>query len=193
MYRKILAQGPNLAPEPQFWTTLIYIIILLHCAGAPAQSFVHVDRFRNVSELARHLVHLTHDERAYQKHFAWRRSVKVEGFGNVFCHLCAFLHERDIDGDGDGGSDKEHAASAASAAPGGASASGHNSQEREAVATRRSDERAACSRMREKRRGERELERERARPEVLWDVRRQCRDEHSRWPFVSSFKYYTGS
>ena len=132
-------------------------------------SFVHEDRFRNVRDLVRHLVHLTYNEYAYQKLFAWRSSVNVEGLGTMFCHLCAFL--RQYGGDSD--SNMEYSASLANGGSSASEKSGHNThaQEREAVAyrIRKSAKRAAQSGMKKARKGEhkRELERQCTRPDVL--------------------------
>lgn len=168
---------------------------LIVCVGAPANSFIHTDRFENVSELARHLTHLTRNESAYQSHFAWRRSLRVSGFddkrNNVFCQLCAFLHNDDPDPHPDSDPDPKRDPDRGREEP--TVADRGSGQHQQFFSTHRHRQQRSASVNAEDQRDPPFQQEQRARPDVLWDATRKCRDEHSSWPLVSSFKYYTGS
>ena len=60
----------------------------------PPRSFIAVDSFATMRELAAHLMHLVKNVTAYMEYHEWRRSYANIGC-NGDCQLCTALHTRD--------------------------------------------------------------------------------------------------
>jgi hypothetical protein len=63
---------------------------------APPHSFIHVEDFASIEELAKHINHLAVDEEAYSSYFWWRDDYKVltlfESQWAAFCGMCHKLN-----------------------------------------------------------------------------------------------------
>lgn len=63
---------------------------------APDHSFIHVEDFPDLKELADYLVHLDENDEEYLAYFQWREDFvmdKVYYFQRAWCSLCKKLHE----------------------------------------------------------------------------------------------------
>ncbi|XP_077353387.1 alpha-(1,3)-fucosyltransferase 7 [Festucalex cinctus] len=61
-------------------------------AVAPPQSFIHVDEFASVKELAEYLQQVAGDRKRYSEYFHWKRKWKVKvnnNWGERVCKLCS--------------------------------------------------------------------------------------------------------
>merc|ERR1712060_403751 len=65
-------------------------------AVAPHHSFVHVDDFTSIEDLAKYLKKIDSDDTEYNKLHAWRSTHHVMGQGESnavsYCELCQNLH-----------------------------------------------------------------------------------------------------
>ena len=59
---------------------------------APPNSFIHVDHFKSVSELAQYLHRLDRDDRLYNGYFAWKGMGMVDTNTFFWCRVCAMAH-----------------------------------------------------------------------------------------------------
>ncbi|XP_037090668.1 alpha-(1,3)-fucosyltransferase 7-like [Pollicipes pollicipes] len=57
---------------------------------APPHSFIHVQNFDSVDQLAAYLTSLTENRTAYESYFAWRSSHRISRY-EEFCELCAYV------------------------------------------------------------------------------------------------------
>ena len=68
----------------------------------PARSFIHIEQFANLSQLALHLEEISHDEKIFQSYHHWRRDYRLITWksnyflDDRFCDLCLKLHENDM-------------------------------------------------------------------------------------------------
>nr|VZI02443.1 unnamed protein product [Spirometra erinaceieuropaei] len=61
-------------------------------ARAPPNSYIHVDDFKTVKELASYLNYLDKNDTAYASYFAWREHGEVLTWLRVDCRVCGVLH-----------------------------------------------------------------------------------------------------
>lgn len=59
---------------------------------APPHSFIHVDDFSGVKELAEYLLYLRGNRTAYEEYFQWRETLRVSE-PRVTCDLCARIQQ----------------------------------------------------------------------------------------------------
>ncbi|KAL7057998.1 hypothetical protein AAHC03_016984 [Spirometra sp. Aus1] len=59
---------------------------------APPNSYIHVDDFENVEDLARYLQHLDKNDTAYATYFAWKEHGEILLWPRVDCRVCGMLH-----------------------------------------------------------------------------------------------------
>ncbi|KAM9735626.1 alpha-(1,3)-fucosyltransferase 7 isoform 2-T3 [Menidia menidia] len=60
-------------------------------AVAPNTSFIHVDQFKSVKEMASYLQHLAEDKKQYSEYFKWKRQWRVElhyDWRERLCQIC---------------------------------------------------------------------------------------------------------
>ncbi|KAL7058001.1 hypothetical protein AAHC03_016983 [Spirometra sp. Aus1] len=60
---------------------------------APPNSYIHVDDFENVEELAKYLQYLDKNDTAYATYFAWKEHGEILAFPRVDCRVCGMLYE----------------------------------------------------------------------------------------------------
>ncbi|XP_076448319.1 alpha-(1,3)-fucosyltransferase 7-like [Babylonia areolata] len=79
---------------------------------APPDSFLHVDDFPSPDHLARHLLYLSRNQTAYNRHLAWTRTHEVyselPARRRWWCDLCQALHDNDDDDDSDDDDDDDN-------------------------------------------------------------------------------------
>ncbi|VDP19940.1 unnamed protein product [Soboliphyme baturini] len=61
---------------------------------APGSSFIAIDDFRNVRQLAEYIRYLDLHDEEYLRYFEWQKTKAVEMRNICFCDLCAALHEK---------------------------------------------------------------------------------------------------
>ncbi|BHF82407.1 Alpha-(1,3)-fucosyltransferase 7 [Sparganum proliferum] len=61
-------------------------------ARAPPNSYIHVDDFKTVKDLASHLNYLDKNDTAYASYFAWKEHGEVLTWLRVDCRVCGVLH-----------------------------------------------------------------------------------------------------
>jgi alpha-1,3-fucosyltransferase len=62
---------------------------------APPKSYIDVNDFKSVEDLAIFLSFLSQNPKEYIKYFWWKRYYKVVN-PNPFCDLCMILHNKDV-------------------------------------------------------------------------------------------------
>jgi alpha-1,3-fucosyltransferase len=62
---------------------------------APPKSYIDVNEFETVNDLAEYLIYLDQHPAEYIKYFWWKKYYRVEDF-TPFCDLCKRLHELDV-------------------------------------------------------------------------------------------------
>eukprot|EP00914_Ancora_sagittata_P000822 GHVO01002208.1.p1 GENE.GHVO01002208.1~~GHVO01002208.1.p1 ORF type:complete len:299 (+),score=24.45 GHVO01002208.1:31-897(+) len=85
--------------EKFFWNALLNNVVPVvlgahkedYLAAAPPKSFIHIEDFSSVSDLADHLKELDHNDDQYNEYLRWRGS---GSFINTkfWCRLCTLLH-----------------------------------------------------------------------------------------------------
>lgn len=61
---------------------------------APPGSYIHVDDFDNVNDLANYLFKLDKDDVEYSKYFRWKQMGQIVSAANMgWCNLCKALHD----------------------------------------------------------------------------------------------------
>uniref|UniRef100_A0A0X3NF00 Fucosyltransferase n=1 Tax=Schistocephalus solidus TaxID=70667 RepID=A0A0X3NF00_SCHSO len=61
-------------------------------ARAPPNSYIHVDEFKTVADLAKYLNYLDKNDTAYASYFAWKEHGEVLTWLRVDCRVCGVLH-----------------------------------------------------------------------------------------------------
>ena len=63
----------------------------------PDHSFINMLDYKNMSQLAEHLLHLGENEEKYSKYFEWKTRFEVRNskydFNQAHCNLCQLLHD----------------------------------------------------------------------------------------------------
>ena len=63
---------------------------------SPPHSFIHIDSFKNINELAKYLGYLDHNNTAYDEYFAWHLKGKLvetrELEAHYLCRMCSLSH-----------------------------------------------------------------------------------------------------
>nr|VZI07156.1 unnamed protein product [Spirometra erinaceieuropaei] len=60
---------------------------------APPNSYIHVDDFENVEQLAKYLQYLDKNDTAYATYFAWKEHGEILLWPRVDCRVCGVLYE----------------------------------------------------------------------------------------------------
>jgi alpha-1,3-fucosyltransferase len=60
----------------------------------PPHSYINVNDFKSIQELADHLKYLSANPEEYVKYFWWKKHYKIVGtLDETFCNLCQTLHD----------------------------------------------------------------------------------------------------
>ena len=63
---------------------------------SPPHSFIHIDSFKNIKELAKYLVYLDYNKTAYDEYFAWHSKGKLVEMRelelHLLCRMCSLSH-----------------------------------------------------------------------------------------------------
>lgn len=63
----------------------------------PPKSYIDVNDFETVKDLADHLIYLSRNPREYAKYFWWKKHYKIVTPGLPFCEICEKINEFNLD------------------------------------------------------------------------------------------------